>query len=291
MSDKKALIQELISLGKTEEALEQLEQLTSDAVLLQARYNGAKKQYSMGLIDFSEWSRTQAQINYAALEMLNTVKLAPPPPTVQPASPAPPGPGPFGKALPILMLTANPAGTTKLNLDKEFARISEKLQNKRDTFHLTVKKAVNRTEFKEFTETFQPAILHFSGHGEGGGNSGGLIVQNDDKNDYEMISPDTLHDLFDYFNGEFKMQAVVLNACFSQEQAAAISQHVPYVIGTTTEVNDEHAISFSTGFYFKLANSGLNFEQAFKSGRMEAVGAGAKKQQFVLYKNAEILAI
>jgi len=72
--DMKAQIQELISLGKTEEALELLEQLTSDAVLLQSRFNGAKRQYSMGMIDFSEWSRTQAQINYAALEMMNSVK-------------------------------------------------------------------------------------------------------------------------------------------------------------------------------------------------------------------------
>ncbi len=70
----KAQIQELISLGKTEEALELLGQLTTDAVLLQSRYNGAKRQYSMGLIDFSEWSRTQAQINYAALEIVNSAK-------------------------------------------------------------------------------------------------------------------------------------------------------------------------------------------------------------------------
>ena len=74
--EKKAQIQELISLGKTEEALELLEQLTTDAVLLQARFNGAKRQYSMGMIDFSEWSRTQAQINYAALEMMNSVRGA-----------------------------------------------------------------------------------------------------------------------------------------------------------------------------------------------------------------------
>ena len=74
--DNKAQIQELISLGKTEEALELLEQMTTDAVLLQSRYNGAKRQYSMGMIDFSEWSRTQAQINYAALEMMNGVKTA-----------------------------------------------------------------------------------------------------------------------------------------------------------------------------------------------------------------------
>ena len=72
----KAQIQELISLGKTEEALELLGQLTTDAVLLQSRYNGAKRQYSMGLIDFSEWSRTQAQINYAALEMMNSARPA-----------------------------------------------------------------------------------------------------------------------------------------------------------------------------------------------------------------------
>lgn len=72
--DKKEQIQELISQGKTEEALELLEQLTSDAVLLQSRYNGVKKQYGMGLIDFNEWSRTQAQISYAALEMMKGVK-------------------------------------------------------------------------------------------------------------------------------------------------------------------------------------------------------------------------
>jgi len=76
--DKKAQIQELISLGKTEEALELLEQLTSDAILLQSRYNVAKRHYSMGVIDFSEWSRTQAQIRYAALEMMNATKISAP---------------------------------------------------------------------------------------------------------------------------------------------------------------------------------------------------------------------
>lgn len=74
--DTKAHIQDLISLGKTEEALELLGQLTNDAVLLQSRYYGTKKQYNMGMIDFSEWSRTQAQINYAVLEMLNGLRGA-----------------------------------------------------------------------------------------------------------------------------------------------------------------------------------------------------------------------
>ncbi|MDO8365207.1 MAG: CHAT domain-containing protein [Saprospiraceae bacterium] len=287
--DKKAQIQELISLGKTEEALELLEELTSDAVLLQSRFNGAKRQYSMGMIDFSEWSRTQAQINYAALEMVNTVK-GPATQSPRPSSPLSPGPV-RPELLKILMLTANPAGTTKLNLDKEYARISEKLQTEREKFNLTVRRAVNRTEFKEFTENVQPMILHFSGHGEQGGKMGGILVQNEDKNDYEIVSPEKLESLFEYFNGEFSMQAVVLNACFSQEQAAAIARHVPYVVGTTDAVIDEHAISFSTGFYFKLVHSGPNYEQAFKSGRMEAVMAGANKADFILFKDSQIVKI
>lgn len=65
----KEQIQQLISEGRTEDALALLAQQTNDALLLQARYNGGKKQYNMGLIDFTEWSRVQAQINYAALDI------------------------------------------------------------------------------------------------------------------------------------------------------------------------------------------------------------------------------
>lgn len=75
----KEQIQQLIAEGRTEEALALLAQHSSDALLLQARYNNGKKQYNMGLIEFSEWQRTQAQINYAALELSNSVKGGPVP--------------------------------------------------------------------------------------------------------------------------------------------------------------------------------------------------------------------
>lgn len=67
-------IQQLISEGRTEEALTLLAKHNGDAVLLQARYNQAKKQQNMGMLDFSEWSKVQAQVNYAALEMAGQVK-------------------------------------------------------------------------------------------------------------------------------------------------------------------------------------------------------------------------
>lgn len=66
-------IQQLIAEGRTEEALALLAESSSDAILLQARYSAGKKQYNMGLIEYSEWQRTQSQINYAALELADSV--------------------------------------------------------------------------------------------------------------------------------------------------------------------------------------------------------------------------
>ena len=72
----KEQIQQLIATGQTEEALQLLVQTKPDAILLQARYNQGKKQYNMGLIEFGEWSRIQAQINYAALELAGSANTA-----------------------------------------------------------------------------------------------------------------------------------------------------------------------------------------------------------------------
>lgn len=70
MEDIKSQIREFIGFGRTEEALTLLEQLTTDAVLLQSRYNAIKRRYSMGLIDFKTLAWMEAQINYAILELV-----------------------------------------------------------------------------------------------------------------------------------------------------------------------------------------------------------------------------
>ena len=213
--------------------------------------------------------------------------------------------------LKILMLTANPAGTTKMNLDKEHSKIAEKLQDKQDKFNLSVKKAINRTEFKELTEMAKPSILHFSGHGAKDSNAvrsqnqdantrdigripidlGGIIVQNEDKSGYEVLDTRKIDALFEYFKDEFSLKAVILNACYSEEQAKVIAQYVPYVIGTTKAIVDDHAIAFSVGFYFKLAESQLDFERSYKSGRTEAKLAGASQSDFIIYKNGEKMSL
>ncbi|MFM8372497.1 MAG: TIR domain-containing protein [Bacteroidota bacterium] len=70
----KEKIHELIADGKTEEALELLKNCTDEALLLMARFSGLKRQYNMGMISFEDWTRTQNQINYAALELADQCK-------------------------------------------------------------------------------------------------------------------------------------------------------------------------------------------------------------------------
>jgi len=58
---------------------------------------------------------------------------------------------------------------------------------------------------------------------------------------------------------------VVLNACWSEPQARAIRQHIPFVIGTRAIIPDEVAVAFSTGFY-KAIGAGKDVPFAYRMG-------------------------
>jgi hypothetical protein len=65
-------ISNLIAAGRLEEALDLLAQSNSDAILLKSRHASGKRQYTMGMVDFSEWQRVQNQVAYAALELVGS---------------------------------------------------------------------------------------------------------------------------------------------------------------------------------------------------------------------------
>jgi hypothetical protein len=54
---------------------------------------------------------------------------------------------------------------------------------------------------------------------------------------------------------------LILNACFSEVQADAISQHIKYVIGMNKAIGDTAAIEFSIGFYDALG-AGETYEKS-----------------------------
>ena len=62
-----------------------------------------------------------------------------------------------------------------------------------------------------------------------------------------------------------QIDCVVLNGCYSETQAAAITEHIPYVIGMKDAIGDRAAISFSVGFYDALG-AGRDVEFAYRLG-------------------------
>jgi len=78
----------------------------------------------------------------------------------------------------------------------------------------------------------------------------------------QLVTTSALVALFELFAG--KICCVVLNACYAEVQAKAISAHVPYVIGMSEAISDQAAVEFAAAFYDALG-SGQKIELAFKA--------------------------
>ena len=161
----------------------------------------------------------------------------------------------------ILFLSANPDGTKPLHLDEEVNKIDNCLRNSklRDQFQFITKWAVNALTLRQALLEEDPDIIHFSGHGEG---QAGLVLVGQD-NKPKPATADALCDLFKLFP---KIKCVLLNACYAEEQAKAIVQHVAYVVGMKQAVRDDAAIAFAAGFYDGLGY-GRSIDDAFELGR------------------------
>lgn len=171
---------------------------------------------------------------------------------------------PDQRKLPVLFLTAAPRDTARLRVDQEIREIGRALQEARvrERFLLEPRMAVGREDLTRELLTVRPRYVHFSGHGNGEGEvcfEGGL-------GESQPVGGDILGNLFGAFSGE--VECVVLSACHSGKQIAAIARHVPYVIGMREAVVDGFAIAFSIGFYRALG-AGCGIRQAFELGRVQ----------------------
>ncbi|MFB2897637.1 CHAT domain-containing protein [Aerosakkonemataceae cyanobacterium BLCC-F50] len=161
----------------------------------------------------------------------------------------------------ILILSANPKNTANLCLDEEVREIKNTLQlsPNRNEFQIITESAVRVDDLTRFLSQYQPTIVHFSGHGSG---TDGLVLE-DNSGRIQLVSTQALAKLFDLFQEQ--VECVLLNACYSKEQATAIHQHIDCVVGMNQAIGDQAAINFSIGFYTALA-AGRNYEDCFKMG-------------------------
>jgi tetratricopeptide (TPR) repeat protein len=161
----------------------------------------------------------------------------------------------------ILILSASPKGQYHLRLDEERRDIKEglKLSRCREQFQVVTEDAVRPRDIQRAMLNINPQIVHFCGHGAG---DNGLVFE-DETGQIKLVDGEALAELFSFFADDLK--CVVLNACYSEIQANAIAQHIPYVIGMNQAVGDKAAIEFAVGFYDTLG-AGKNIELAFKFG-------------------------
>jgi tetratricopeptide (TPR) repeat protein len=162
----------------------------------------------------------------------------------------------------IVFLAAGPMGCAHLQLDKEIREIEAGLRaaSLRRDFQFKPVLAARTRDMQHALLTEKPQIVHFAGHGR---RNGQLLVE-DDAGRAQPIAADALAELFELCSQH--VECVLLNACYTEMQAQAISEHIPYVVGTTEALDDQAAISFSIGFYGALGE-GKAYEDAFRFGR------------------------
>ncbi|GAB1538405.1 hypothetical protein NUACC21_10660 [Scytonema sp. NUACC21] len=166
----------------------------------------------------------------------------------------------------ILILAANPA-TSRLRLDAEVRSIEEGLRRafKSEQFKLVQKWAVRSRDFYRAILEHQPQIVHFCGHGAG---SDGILLEDDNGLPY-LVTTEELSKLFKLFAVK-GVECVLLDACYLEVQAQAISQYIKYVIGMKQTIDDSKAIAFAVTFYDALG-AGETVEFAYELGCTQLV--------------------
>jgi hypothetical protein len=183
----------------------------------------------------------------------------------------------------ILILAANPTGTSPLHLAQEVRELQVGLERarQRDRFVIEQRWAVSAEEVRRALLNCAPNIVHFSGHGIGTASlppaqqsrkftpvddaateAEGLVFE-DATGQAQLIPGEALAQLFGLFADQ--IECVVLNACYSSTQAKAIARHIPYVVGMKQAIGDRAAIQFAIGFYDAIL-AGKSIEFAYRLG-------------------------
>jgi hypothetical protein len=177
------------------------------------------------------------------------------------------------KPIKILFLAANPEDTLQLRLDEEIREIKQALLQVefRDKFDIEQERAVRVSDLQGHLLRHKPDIVHFSGHGS---KASEIILENGIGASHK-VPEQALSQLFAVLKDNIR--CVVLNACYSAQQAQAIAQHIDCVVGMSQAIGDEAAISFAVAFYQALGY-GKDVKTAFDLGCLQINLENLKEQ-------------
>ena len=140
----------------------------------------------------------------------------------------------------VLFFGISPEQNARLRVDLEFKKIKAALKGER--FELLSNQAVSYIEFQREVLRSQAKIVHFAGHG-----MPDELLFEQGKVNFSTV-------LKSFFTESFvkeHLQCVILNACYSENQAKKLSSSIPGLcaVGSKGPIPDELAISFAEGFY------------------------------------------
>jgi len=164
----------------------------------------------------------------------------------------------------ILFLAANPVDTDPLELEEEARAIDDALRRAqyRENIELVTHWAVQIDDLQSLLLRHRPHIVHFSGHGS---STNEIILR--DYDGYSTIAPPmALSMLFKVLHDNIR--CVLLNACFSASQGAAIAQHIDCVIGMPDVISDRASRQYAASFYQGLAY-GRSVGEAYELGNIQ----------------------
>jgi NTP pyrophosphatase (non-canonical NTP hydrolase) len=163
----------------------------------------------------------------------------------------------------VLVVFANPRGTSALKLGQEDRAIRDAVQRgkARDSITLEIRHAATIDDLRRALLDDGYQVLHFSGHG----NVDSLLFETEQGR--KLASPlDAIAALIEHHSS---IECVILNACDSL--AAIIEPLADYTVGMGSTVDDAAAIEFSRGFYDAVA-AGKSYEFAVEEGKLACQG-------------------
>jgi hypothetical protein len=180
----------------------------------------------------------------------------------------------------VLFLAANPLDTISLDqpplrLDEEVRAVQKKIRESdhRDSVELISRWAVRTDDLLQALNEHKPHIVHFSGHG---GDNGDLFFQNDDGSS-RRVSKSAIAATMKTMAETDKLQLIVFNACFSEAQAEAVTEHVDCAIGMNDAIGDEAARIFAAQFY-SAVGFGRSVQTAFDQAKAALLLAGIDEE-------------
>jgi CHAT domain len=162
----------------------------------------------------------------------------------------------------ILLLAANPKNTANLRLQEEEREIKERLRL--NGYGKTPIFSTGATRIRDIQLAmldFNPHVVHFCGHGTG---ERGLVFEDNNSRE-QIVTSEAIATIFKLFAQQKQLECVVLNACYSEEQAKEICKYVAYVVGMSESIADDAAIEFAIGFYTAVG-AGESYEFAYEMG-------------------------